>query len=134
MLEFGCDHIVFNSFQKSDVKRIWSLHETLLSFSVSSNENSVKDLLLRATQSHTFLTSNDGVRLIIFLFSLNPAFVEELHAAIKEKIAESSDNKQVQELSSFSKHNHQNTNPIGDYRIRRDLSQSLAPECWRFQG
>lgn len=73
--------------QKSDVKRVWTLHEFLLNFRLSdASSDQLRSLLLRSTQTPNFVKSVDGVRFIVFLFTLSPGFVDQLHSAIKEAL------------------------------------------------
>ena len=73
--------------QKSDVKRIWSIHESILNFRLSdSSAEHLHSLLVGAAKAPNFVKSPDGVRLIVFLFSISPDFVGQLHSSIKEAL------------------------------------------------
>lgn len=63
--------------------RVWTLHETLLNFRISDSHE-IRSLLSKAIQSRNYVRSNDGVRFIVFLFTLSPGFVEDIHDAVKK--------------------------------------------------
>ncbi len=70
---------------KADVKRVWNMHETVLNFSLShASSAKLRSLLLKAAQTPNFVRSPDGVRFIVFLFTLSPGFVEDIHESIKD--------------------------------------------------
>ena len=71
-----------NKGTKSDVARLWAIHQTLLNFRPGEAEED----LLKAVKSENFVRSPDGVRFIVFLFTISPAFVERIHAAIKSAL------------------------------------------------
>ncbi len=77
------------------MKRVWAVHEALLSFRLQDASSlELRQLLLGAVASPVFLHCPDGLRFLVFVFSLSPSFVKPLHDAIKLKMPSAS--KQVQ--------------------------------------
>ena len=63
---------------KTDTKRLWNVHQTLLEHRLSDN-NSLEKLLVATVGSNMFLTTPHGVKWLVFLFSLSPDLVTRLH-------------------------------------------------------
>ena len=63
---------------KADVKRIWSLHQTVMEHTVEEGMTLHK-LLVATVGSNMYLTTPEGVRWLVFLFSLSPDLVTRLH-------------------------------------------------------
>ena len=69
------------------MKRVWSIHESILNFRISDHSaEHLHSLLLDAARAPNFVKSPDGVRFIVFLFSVSPDFVTQLHSSIKEAL------------------------------------------------
>ncbi|XP_023329486.1 condensin-2 complex subunit G2 [Eurytemora carolleeae] len=62
---------------KADVKRIWNLHQVLLSLRL--DEGGRKDILLQCVGHPLFLTTPEGVKFNVFLFSLSVPFIQDIH-------------------------------------------------------
>jgi len=70
---------------KADVKRLWNIHQTLLEHRLADSGRLEKLLILTAS-SNTFLTSPEGIRWLVFLFSLSPEFVTRLHKEARNNL------------------------------------------------
>ena len=70
---------------KADVKRLWNLHQTLLEHRLSDSGRLEKLLILTAS-SNIFLTSPEGIRWLVFLFSLSPEIVTRLHKEARNNL------------------------------------------------
>ncbi len=53
---------VFVSSKRSDVRRVWQLHESLLGHRLPDLEKPLHHLLLAAAKSHHFVKSSEGIR------------------------------------------------------------------------
>ena len=67
---------------KADVRRIWNLHQTVLGFRLGECEE-LRSLIVSTIGSSLYLTSPEGVRWLVFLFSLSPDLVTRLHKQVK---------------------------------------------------
>ncbi len=66
---------------------MWSLHEALTAVRLQDSSSAeLRDLLLAAVVSPVFLRCSEGLRFLVFLFSLSPAFVEDIHEAVRRKL------------------------------------------------
>ena len=69
------------------MKRVWSIHESILNTRLSdSSAENLRSLLLSAARAPNFVKSPDGVRFVVFLFSISPDFVSTLHSSIKDAL------------------------------------------------
>ncbi len=69
------------------MKRVFALHRALLELPLRDlTTKTLHDLLLKAAQSPAFTKCSEGVRFLVFLFSLSPSFVGDLHEAIKQEL------------------------------------------------
>ena len=71
----------------ADLKRLYRMRTSLmlLDFQDESIE-SMKELLLRCFAHPLFLKSVDGRKLCVFLFGLHPAFIDDIHAVVKQQL------------------------------------------------
>ena len=68
--------------QRADVGRVWAIRGALLLLDFEdTSADSIKQLLLSALIEPLYLLSDDGKKLLSFLFGLHPSFVEDLHCA-----------------------------------------------------
>ena len=63
---------------KNDVRRVWSLHTTLLQQTLTETETLTR-LVAATAGSNLFLSTSEGVKWLTFLHSLSPALVLRLH-------------------------------------------------------
>ena len=56
---------------KADHKRIWNLHQTVMEHKVEEGQ-SLHKLLVATAGSNMYLSTQEGVRWLVFLFSLSP--------------------------------------------------------------
>ena len=63
---------------KADIKRIWSLHQTVMEHPVEEGQT-LHNLLVATVGSSLYLTTPEGVRWLVFLLSLSPDLVTRLH-------------------------------------------------------
>ncbi|KAK3582983.1 hypothetical protein CHS0354_027108 [Potamilus streckersoni] len=73
-----------NEAAKVEVKRVWAIHEalSLINFSNHSSDN-IKELLFRCIGSSRYLQTDEGVRFLGYVMSLDCDFITELHRIIK---------------------------------------------------
>ena len=70
-----------------DVRRVWQLHPALLSFRLlDPSSDRLLTLLMCCVQNHSLVRTTDGQRLCSFLFTISPALVKKIHAAIKTNL------------------------------------------------
>ena len=67
---------------KTDVRRVWSLHPALLEHSLTQAETLLQ-LVVATVASNLYLTTAEGVRWLVFLFSLSPDLVIRLHKQVR---------------------------------------------------
>lgn len=67
---------------KADVKRIWNLHQTVLGFRLGECAE-LQALIVSTIGSSLYLNTPEGVRWLVFLFSLNPELIPKLHKQVK---------------------------------------------------
>ncbi|XP_017261883.1 condensin-2 complex subunit G2 isoform X2 [Kryptolebias marmoratus] len=71
----------------SEVQRVWSLHNVLLSLDYALEDNNqINDLLLQCFHRPTFIRNDDGKRFLVFLFSWNVDFIWVIHGTIKNQL------------------------------------------------
>ena len=63
---------------KADLKRIWNLHQTVMEHKVEEGQ-SLHKLLVATAGSNMYLSTQEGVRWLVFLFNLSPDLVLSLH-------------------------------------------------------
>jgi len=71
---------------RADLHRVWLMRQgfLLLDFEDASADY-LKCMLLSCTLQPLYLTSEEGRKIISFLFGMHPKFVEDLHQTIKNQ-------------------------------------------------
>uniref|UniRef100_H3CJY7 Non-SMC condensin II complex, subunit G2 n=1 Tax=Tetraodon nigroviridis TaxID=99883 RepID=H3CJY7_TETNG len=71
----------------TEIQRVWSLHNVLLTLDYTSEDNKeITDLLLQCFNRPAFLKNDDGKRFLVFLFSWNVSFIWLIHGTIKNQL------------------------------------------------
>lgn len=71
---------------KADVKRLWNVHQTLLEHRTAESDQ-LNKLLIATAGSNLFLTTPEGIRWLVFLYSLSPDLVSSLHKQSRASLA-----------------------------------------------
>ncbi|KAG7488436.1 hypothetical protein MATL_G00034550 [Megalops atlanticus] len=70
-----------------EIKRLWSIHEVLLSVDFKAEESKgIVDLLLQCYLSVAYIMREEGRRFLTFLFSWNVDFIHMIHGTIKNQL------------------------------------------------
>ncbi|XP_070784454.1 condensin-2 complex subunit G2 [Enoplosus armatus] len=70
-----------------EIQRVWSLHDVVLSFDYTSEDNKqITDLLLQCFHRPIYIKNDDGKRFLVFLFSWNVDFIWAIHGTIKNQL------------------------------------------------
>ena len=78
--------IEFLFFQKTDIKRINTIQETLSGIQFQENER-LKGYVCKAARLPNFYRSNEGQKFIVYLLGLDVNLMKEIHKSIKSVIA-----------------------------------------------
>ena len=78
--------IEFSFFQKTDIKRINTIQETLSGIQFQENER-LKGYVCKAARLPNFYRSNEGQKFIVYLLGLDVNLMKEIHKSIKSVIA-----------------------------------------------
>ncbi|XP_026217742.1 condensin-2 complex subunit G2 isoform X2 [Anabas testudineus] len=71
----------------TEIQRVWSLHDVLLSLDYTSEANKqIVDLLLQCFHRPIYIRNDDGKRFLVFLFSWNISFIWVIHGTIKNQL------------------------------------------------
>eukprot|EP01050_Picozoa_sp_SAG11_P028529 SAG11_NODE_7657_length_1114_cov_1.649261_1_plen_262_part_01 len=71
----------------ADLKRLYRMRTSLMLLDFQDESiDSMKGLLLRCFAHPLFLKSVDGRKFCIFLFGLHPAFIDDIHAVVKQQL------------------------------------------------
>ena len=70
---------------KSDVRRVWSLHPTLLEQTLTETETLAR-LVAATAGSNLYLSTAEGVKWLTFLHSISPSLVLRLHQESRSKL------------------------------------------------
>lgn len=68
------------------MKRLWLVHECLMSHRLPNPDSQLQRLLLSAVQCYNFIKTSEGTRFAVFLFSLSPSFIPIIHDAVKQRL------------------------------------------------
>lgn len=72
----------------TEIQRVWSLHNVLLSLDYKSEDNNqITDLLIQCFQCPNYIKNDDGKRFLVFLFNWNIDFICVIHGTIKNQLA-----------------------------------------------
>ncbi|XP_056869184.1 condensin-2 complex subunit G2 isoform X1 [Takifugu flavidus] len=71
----------------TEIQRVWSLHNVLLTLDYTAEDNNeMIDLLLECFHRPMFIKNDNGKRFLVFLFSWNINFIWVLHGTIKNQL------------------------------------------------
>ncbi|KAL1006796.1 hypothetical protein UPYG_G00077220 [Umbra pygmaea] len=72
---------------RAEIRRLWALHDVLLTVDFTSEASKeLIDMLLQCFLSVNHIRTDEGKRLMVFLFSWNVNFIQMIHGTIKNQL------------------------------------------------